>query len=188
MKNRLVLLAIAAVSIGAFSLSACSSSDSSSNSTTSTTASSGPQVTDPDCPFTGTVGTSSGGTASVTSTLSSITTNKDGCVDNIQLKMTGGVGSWTVAYATAPVTDAAGATVAVQGAATLVVTLKGGTWSGTPAAPTTVLPVQLDYVESIDVVTGSDGALLVVMGLSAQKPYMASDSAETPGYISLGIG
>jgi len=188
-KNRLVLLAIAAVSIGALSLSACSSSDSSSNSTTSTTASSGPQVTDPDCSaFTGTVGTSSGGTASVTSTLSSITTNKEGCVDNIQLEMTGGVGSWTVAYATAPVTDSTGATVAVQGAATLVVTLKGGTWSGTPAAPTTVLPVQLDYVESIDVVTGSDGALLVVMGLSDQKPYVASDSAETPGYISLGIG
>ena len=83
--------------------------------------------------------------------------------------------------------DASGATVATQGAATLVITLAEGTWTGTPAAPTTVLPLQLDYVESINVVAGANGSLLVAFGLSVKKPYQASDS-QNPAYISLGIG
>jgi hypothetical protein len=37
------------------------------------------------------------------------------------------------------------------------------------------------------VVSGSNGSLLVVFGLSAKKPYQASDS-QNPAYISLGIG
>ena len=186
MKIRQTLIATAAVVALFVPVVACSSS-SSSNSTTSTTASSGEQVTDTACPFTGTVGSSSGGKAGTASALGSITTSKEGCVDNIQLKMGTGVGSWTAAYATGPVVDASGKTVASQGAATLVVTLQSGSWSGTPAAPTTVLPVQLDYVKSIDVVNGPGSSLLVVFGLSAQKPYQASDS-QNPAYISLGIG
>lgn len=184
MKNRLALATVVAALL--VPLAACSGS--SSTSSTSTTASSGQQVTDTSCPFTGTVGQSSGGKAGTSSALSTITTSKQGCVDNIQLKMTGGVGAWTVAYATGPVTDGSGATIAAQGAATLVVTLQSGTWSGSPAAPTTVLPVQLDYVQSINVANGPGGSLLVVFGLSAKKPYQASDSAQTPGYVSLGIG
>lgn len=184
MKNRLALAAVALVVL--VPLAACSSD--SSNSSTSTTASTGPQVTDQTCPFTGTTGQSSGGTAGTATALSTITTSKQGCVDNIQLKMTGGVGAWTVAYASGPVTDASGATIAAQGAASLVVTIQSGSWSGSPAAPTTVLPIQLDYVKSINVASGPGGSLLVVFGLSAKKPYQASDSAQTPGYISLGIG
>jgi len=183
-KNRLALAAVALAVL--VPLAACSSD--SSTSSTSTTASSGSQVTDTNCPFTGTTGQSSGGTAGTATALSTITTSKQGCVDNIQLKMTGGVGAWTVAYATGPVTDASGATIAAQGAASLVVTIQSGSWSGSPAAPTTVLPVQLDYVQSINVASGPGGTLLVVFGMSAKKPYQASDSAQTPGYISVGIG
>lgn len=184
MKNRLALIAAGAAL--ALALTACSSDSSSGSS--STTASTGPQVTDPTCPFTGTVGDSSGGNASVSSTVSGLTTSKEGCVDNIQIKMTAGVGAWTVAYATAPVTDATGATVASQGTATLVVTLQNGAWSGSPAAPTTVLPIQLEHVSSINVAKGANGSLLIVFGMSEKKPYQASDSSQTPGYISLGIG
>lgn len=187
MKNRLALIAAGGALALLLPIAACSSG-SSSTASTSTTASSGQQVTDTQCPFTGTVGTSSGGKAGTASNLSSIVPSKQGCVDNLQLKLTGGVGAWTIAYATGPVTDATGATVATQGSAALVVTLQQGTWSGSPGAPTTVLPVQLDYVQSINVVNGSGGSLLVVFGLSAKKPYQASDSPESPGYISLGIG
>lgn len=188
MKNRLALIAAGGALALLLPLAAACSSDSKSTSTTSTTASSGQQVTDTVCPFTGTVGTSSGGNASISSTLSAITTSKEGCADNLQLKLTGGVGAWTVAYATGPVTDATGAAVTTQGSATLVVTLQNGGWSGTPAAPTTVLPVQLDYVKSINVVKGPNATLLVVFGLSEKKPYQASDSTQSPAYISLGIG
>lgn len=184
MKNRLALAAVALVVL--VPLAACSSD--SSTSSTSTTASSGPQETDANCPFTGTTGQSSGGKAGTATALSTITTSKEGCVDNIQLQMTGGVGAWTVAYATGPVTDASGSTIAAQGSASLVVTIQSGTWSGSPAAPTTVLPIQLNYVQSINVANGPGGTLLVVFGMSAKKPYQASDSAQTPGYISLGIG
>ena len=104
MKNRLALATVVAALL--VPLAACSGS--SSTSSTSTTASSGQQVTDTSCPFTGTVGQSSGGKAGTSSALSTITTSKQGCVDNIQLKMTGGVGAWTVAYATGPVTDGSG--------------------------------------------------------------------------------
>jgi len=183
-KIRLALVATAVALLAP--LTACSSG--SSTSSTTTTASSGSQVTDTTCPFTGTTGQSSGGKAGTPTALSTITTSKEGCVDNIQLKMTGGVGAWTVAYATGPVTDANGATIAAQGSASLVVTIQSGTWSGSPAAPTTVLPIQLSYVQSINVANGPGGTLLVVFGMSAKKPYQASDSAQTPGYISLGIG
>lgn len=186
MKIRRTLIATAAAVALFVPVVACSS-DSSSNSSTSTTVTSGDQVTDTACPFTGTVGTTSGGNAGTASALGSVVTSKEGCVDNIQLKMGSGVGAWTAAYATGPVVDASGATVAAQGAATLVVTLQQGSWSGTPAAPTTVLPVQLDYVKSINVVNGPSGSLLVVFGLSAKKPYQASDS-QNPAYVSLGIG
>jgi len=184
-KIRRTLIAAAAVAL--FVPVVACSSDSSSNSSTSTTVTSGEQVTDTACPFTGTVGTTSGGKAGTASALGSISTSKDGCVDNIQLKMGSGVGAWSAAYATGPVVDASGATVAAQGQATLVVTLQQGSWSGSPAAPTTVLPVQLDYVKSINVVNGPSGSLLVVFGLSAKKPYQASDS-QNPAYVSLGIG
>lgn len=186
MKIRRTLVATAAAAALFLPIAACSS-DSSSNNSTSTTAMSGDQVTDTACPFTGTVGASSGGKAGTVSALGSIVTSKEGCVDNIQLKLGTATGAWSAAYATAPVVDASGATVATQGAATLVVTLAQGSWTGTPAAPTTVLPVQLDYVKSINVVSGSNGSLLVVFGLSAKKPYQASDS-QNPAYISLGIG
>jgi hypothetical protein len=185
-KIRRTLVATAAAVALFLPIAACSS-DSSSNNSTSTTAMSGDQVTDTACPFTGTVGASSGGKAGTTSALGSIVTSKEGCVDNIQLKLGTATGAWSAAYTTAPVVDASGATVATQGAATLVVTLAQGSWTGTPAAPTTVLPVQLDYVKSINVVSGSNGSLLVVFGLSAKKPYQASDS-QNPAYISLGIG
>lgn len=187
MKNRLALVAAGGALALLLPLAACSS-DSSSNSSTSTTASSGQQVTDTDCPFTGTVGTSSGGKAGTASAVTTIAPSKQGCADNLQIKMSGGVGAWTAAYATAPVTDGTGATVATQGTATLVITLQQGVWSGTPGAPTTVLPVQLDYVKSINVVNGANNTLLIVFGLASQKPYQASDSPETPGYITLGIG
>ncbi|MEX1217517.1 MAG: hypothetical protein WEA11_03225 [Acidimicrobiales bacterium] len=180
-------LAITATAIALLGPIAACSSDSSSNSTTSTTVTSGDQITDAECPFTGTVATSSGGKAGTTSALGSIVNAKDGCADNIQLNLGASVGAWTAAYATGPVVDGTGATVATQGAATLVITLAEGTWSGIPAAPTTVLPVQLDYVKSINVVNGSNGSLLVVFGLSTQKPYVASDS-QNPAYITLGIG
>ena len=186
MKIRRTVIATAPAVALFLPIAACSS-DSSSNSTTSTTASSGDQITDTACPFTGTLQTSTGGKAGTPSALGSITTSKEGCVDNIQLKLGNATGAWTAAYATGPVVDASGATVATQGAAALVFTLAEGTWTGTPAAPTTVLPVQLDYVESINVVAGPNGSLLVVFGLSAKKPYQASDS-QTPAYISLGIG
>lgn len=185
MNIRRTLIASAAVVALFVPVAACSS-DSSSNST-STTVSSGEQITDTACPFTGTVGTSSGGKSGTSSALGSIVNSKQGCEDNIQLKMGSSVGAWTAAYATGPVLDASGATVATQGSAALVITLQQGTWSGSPAAPTTVLPVQLDYVKSINVVNGPNGTLLVVFGLSTKKPYQASDS-QTPAYISLGIG
>jgi len=183
---RRTIVATAAVVALFVPLAACSS-DSSSSDSTSTTVSSGEQVTDTACPFTGTVGTSSGGKSGASSALGSIVNSKQGCEDNIQLKMGSTVGAWTAAYATGPVLDASGATVATQGSAALVITLQQGTWSGSPAAPTTVLPVQLDYVKSINVVNGPNGTLLVVFGLSTKKPYQASDS-QTPAYISLGIG
>ena len=186
MNIRRTLIASAAVVALFVPVAACSS-DSSSSDSTSTTVSSGEQITDPACPFTGTVGTSSGGKSGASSALGSIVNSKQGCVDNIQLKMGSTVGAWTAAYASGPVLDASGATVATQGSAALVITLQQGTWSGSPAAPTTVLPVQLDYVKSINVVNGPNGTLLVVFGLSTKKPYQASDS-QTPAYISLGIG
>lgn len=186
MKIRRTLIVVAATAALLISVAACSSG-SSSGSTTSTTVTSGDQVTDTECPFTGTVGTTSGGKAGSQSSLGSITTSKQGCVDNLQLKMGSVVGAWSAAYANGPVVDGKGNTVAAQGAATLVVTIEAGIWNGTPAAPTTVLPVQLDYVKSINVVNGPGASVLVVFGLSAKKPYQASDS-QNPAYISLGIG
>ncbi len=186
MKIRRTLIATAAAVALFLPIAACSSG-SSSSSTTSTTVTSGDQVTDTACPFTGTVGSTSGGKSGSQSSLGSIVTSKEGCVDNIQLKMGSVVGAWTAAYATGPVVDGKGNTVAAQGAATLVVTIEAGIWNGTPAAPTTVLPVQLDYVKSINVVNGPGSSVLVVFGLSAKKPYQASDS-QNPAYISLGIG
>ncbi len=186
MKIRRTLIVVAASAALLISVAACSSG-SSSGSSTSTTVTSGDQVTDTECPFTGTVGTTSGGKAGSQSSLGSITTSKQGCVDNLQLKMGSVVGAWSVAYANGPVVDGKGNTVAAQGAATLVVTIEAGIWNGTPAAPTTVLPVQLDYVKSINVVNGPGASVLVVFGLSAKKPYQASDS-QNPAYISLGIG
>ena len=186
MKIRRTLIAAAAAAALFVPIAACSS-DSSTSGSTSTTVESGSQVTDTECPFTGTVGTTSGGKSGAASSLSSIVNSKQGCVDSIQLNLGSGVGGWSIAYATGPVVDGSGATVAAQGTATLVVTLQQGSWTGSPAAPTTVLPVQLDYVESINVVSGPNGSLLVVFGLSSKKPYQASDS-QTPSYISLGIG
>lgn len=186
MKLRRTFIAATAAAALLLPIAACSS-DSSSSSTTSTTVTSGDQVTDTECPFTGTVGTTSGGKAASQSSLGSITTSKQGCVDNLQLKMGSVVGAWTAAYATGPVVDGKGNTVASQGSATLVVTLEAGIWNGTPAAPTTVLPVELDYVKSINVVNGPGASVLVVFGLSEKKPYQASDS-QNPAYISLGIG
>lgn len=186
MKIRRTLIAAAAAAALFVSVTACSSSSSTSGSTSTTVSTSGDQVTDTECPFTGTVGTTSGGKSGVSSALASIVNSKQGCVDSIQLNL-GSVGSWSVAYATGPVVDGSGATVSTQGTATLVVTLAPGSWTGSPAAPTTVPPVQLDYVESINVVSGPNNSLLVVFGLSSKKPYQASDS-QTPAYISLGIG
>lgn len=186
MKIRRPFIAAALAAALLVPVAACSSGSSSSGST-STTVTSGDQVTDTQCPFTGTVGTTSGGKSSSQSSLGAITTSKQGCVDNIQLKMGSVVGGWSVAYATGPVLDGKGNTVAAQGAATLVVTIESGIWNGTPAVPTTVLPVQLDYVKSINVVNGPGASVLVVFGLSAKKPYQASDS-QNPAYISLGIG
>lgn len=186
MKIRRSLIAAAAAAALFVPIAACSSGSSSSSST-STTVTSGEQVTDTECPFTGTVGSTSGGKSGTSSSLGSIVNSKQGCVDSMQLNLGSSVGAWTIAYATGPVIDGSGATVAAQGTATLVVTLQQGSWTGNPAAPTTVLPVQLDYVESINVVSGPGGSLLVVLGLSSKKPYQASDS-QNPAYISLGIG
>jgi hypothetical protein len=172
--------------VGLAPLAACSSDDSSSS--TSTTVSTGPTVTDATCPFTGTVSQTSGGATSVATTpVTGVTTSKEGCVDNIQLTMSSGVGAWTASYATGGVKDASGATVNTGGSAALVISITGGQWKGNGQTPTTVLPVQLDYVESINVVNGPNNALLIVFGLDKQRPYQASDSSN-PAYISLGIG
>ena len=187
MKNRLALIAAGGALALLVPLAACSSGSSSSNAT-STTASSGQQVTDAACPFTGTVGTSSGGKASIPTGVTGLVNTKQGCADNIQVKTSAGVGAWSIAYATGPVKDYSGNTIATEGAATLVLTLTNGVWSGTPAVPTTVSPGQLDYVKSINVAIGPGNVLMIVFGLSAKKPYQASDSPETPGYISIGIG
>lgn len=172
--------------IGLAPLAACSSDDSSS--TTSTTVTSGPTVTDAVCPFTGTVSQTSGGSSSVSaSPVTGVSTTKEGCVDNIQITMSSGVGAWTASYATGAVKDANGTTVNTGGSAALVISITGGEWKGNSQTPTTVLPVQLDYVKSINVVNGPNNSLLIVFGLDKQRPYAASDSAN-PAYISLGIG
>ena len=186
MKNRLTL-SISAVLVGlTLTLAACSSDSSSSNATT--TVSTGPQETAVGCPFTGTVAGSSGGSASVAAaTLTGITTAKQGCVDNIQMDLGTGVPTWKAAYATGPILDAAGATISTTAPANLVFTITGATWKGAGSTPATVLPVQLDYVTSIRVVSGPNNTLLVIYGLDKQRPYQASDSSQ-PAYISLGIG
>jgi hypothetical protein len=74
-KIRRTVIATAAAVALFLPIAACSS-DSSSNSTTSTTASSGDQITDTACPFTGTLETSSGGKAGTPSALGAITTSK----------------------------------------------------------------------------------------------------------------
>jgi hypothetical protein len=63
-KIRRTVIATAAAVALFLPIAACSS-DSSSNSTTSTTASSGDQITDTACPFTGTLETSTGGLCAV---------------------------------------------------------------------------------------------------------------------------
>jgi hypothetical protein len=187
-KNRLALIASAAVVALVLPLAACSSSSSSGGSNNGADVSTGAQVNAAGCPFTGTIQTTTGGKSSVAApVLNAVTTAKEGCVDNVQLKFSGGVGSWTAAYATGPVLDSTGKAVATSGAASLVITIPGATWTGGGTTPATVLPVSLDYVQSINVVNGPNNALLVVFGITAQKPYDASDSQD-PAYISLGIG
>jgi hypothetical protein len=186
-KNRLAVIATVAVAL-AISLAACSSSGSSGGSDSDSNVSTGAQVNASGCPFTGTLQTTTGGKSTVTApTVDAVTTSKEGCVDNVQLKFSTGVGSWTAAYATGPVLDATGKAVASQGAASLVITIPGAKWTGSGTPPATVLPVSLDYVQSINVVDGPNNALLIVFGITAQKPYDATDSQD-PAYISLGIG
>lgn len=188
MKNRLALIASAAIMALLLPLAACSGSSSSGGTDNGSDVSTGAQVNASGCPFTGTLQTTTGGKSSVAApVLDAVTTAKEGCVDNVQLKFSTGVGSWTAAYATGPVLDASGVAVTTSGAANLVVTIPGATWSGGGTTPATVLPVSLDYVKSINVVNGPGNALLVVFGITAQKPYVASDSQD-PAYISLGIG
>ena len=187
MKNRLALTASTAVIALALVLSACSSS--SNSSSTSTTASSGSGATDKTCSaFSGTLGQSSGGSATVSgATVTGITTSKQGCVDNVQITMAKGVTSWTAAYVDGTITDASGNTISTGQPANLVVTIQNAAWTGAAKPPSTVLPINLDYVKSINVANGGNGSTIIVFGFATKKPYQASDS-QNPAYISLGIG
>ena len=187
MKNRLVLTASTAVVVIALALSACSSS--SNGSSTSTTASSGSGATDKACTaFSGTLGQSSGGSSSVSgATATGITTSKQGCVDNIQITMSKGVTSWTAAYVDGAINDVNGNAINTGQPANLVITIQNAAWAGAAKPPSTVLPVNLDYVKSINIANGPNGSTIVVLGFPTKKPYQASDS-QNPAYISLGIG
>ena len=159
------LVAALALLLALLGLAAACSSDSSDGSegaSSDGTASAG------DCPFSGTTGPTSGGSAEVAAPdLTGLDLSKQGCIDSIQLDFADGVGEWSVAYASGPVTDASGADVELSGAENLVVTLTGATYKGdTPSSPE---------------------SLLVVLGLDSQLDYEASDS-ETPAYVSLGLG
>jgi hypothetical protein len=186
-KNRLVLTASAALVALALTVTACSSS--SNTSTPTTTASSGSGATDKACTaFSGTLGQSSGGSSTVSgATVTGITTSKQGCVDNIQITMAKGVTSWTAAYADGTFTDANGSTISTGQPAQLIITIQGAAWTGAAKPPSTVLPVNLDYVKTINIANGANGSTIIVLGFPTKKPYQASDS-QNPAYISLGIG
>lgn len=171
---------------------AACSSDSSSDSATPGTASgggSGATATVPDdCPFSGTTVRTQGGQSGLAGvTFQKATNRRDGCVDGIQFDLSPGVPGYSVAYTNGPVTDAAGATVPVTGAATLVVTISGTTYDAAKSAPVSLSTDGLDYVQSMQIATGSGGSVLIVLGLDSKLEFQVSDS-QTPSYISLGLG
>lgn len=161
-------------------LAGCSSDSSGDKSSSKTT------VPASECPFDGTTGDQSGGTpASEALTLSSVATSKSGCVDELLFYLAPNTSTWSMGYATGPVTDATGNAVAPAGAAQLVLTLNGTT-NGSGSA--TVDPKNLDYVEGINVASGPNGSTLVVIGLDRQRPFTASSSKAPAAYVTVGIG
>lgn len=168
-------------------LAGCSSSSSSSSSSASTTAAADSTTTTVDCPFTGVTTPTSGGTASASEvTLSTVTTSKQGCADNLQFPLSG-MTSWKIAYATGPIAGATGAPITTTAPQNLVLTLTNTTWSGAGSTPLKLAVGGLDYITSVNVADGPGNTLLVIMGMNTQVEYMASDS-KTPAYVSLGLG
>jgi len=162
-------------------LTGCSSDSKSDSSATTLPAA--------DCPFSGTIGDSSGGTAaSEALTMSSVASSKAGCIDEFQFNFEPTTGTWSAGYSTGPVTDANGDTVAPPGAAQLVLTFNGATYAQAGAAQATIAAPNLDYVEGVTAAPGPNGALLVVIGLDKQRPYTASSSKAPAAYVTVGIG
>ena len=171
----------------AASITACSSSSSSSSSTTAAGVTT-TQASAADCPFTGVTTPSSGGTAASSKvSLTGVTTSKQGCADNLQFALSPSVVAWSIAYATGPILDFAGATVPTSAPVNLVLTLENTEWTGAGATPLKLASGGLDYVTSINIIEGPSTSVLVVRGMNQQVQYVASDS-KAPAYVSLGLG
>lgn len=144
--------------------------------------------TDGGCASSGSTTASAGGSSSITSqAITGIVTSKQGCLDDVRIILGAGVGPWTAAYVVGEVLDARGAAIATGADTNLVVSFAGGAWKGAGSSPTTILPIQLEHVRSINVAAGPNDALLVVLGLDAKLPYTASES-DKPAQVSLTIG
>ena len=189
--RRTATITLASGLLLAGALTGCSSSSSNASSA-STTAAAGASTTAAassaaDCPFSGVTTPSSGGTASsATVSLSAVNTSKQGCADNLQFQLSAAT-AWKFAYATGPILDFTGAPVPTSAPQNLVLTLTNTTWTGAGSTPIKLAAGGLDYVSSINVIEGPSNTTLVVLGMSAQVEYVASDS-KNPAYVSLGLG
>jgi hypothetical protein len=167
------VLAAAVVAAG------CSSSGSKASSGTTANLAS--------CPFSGTTAATADSTGPANSSVTSVTTSKAGCIDNIAFKFSTAPPGWSAGYKSGPFVDSGtGANVTVPGPNTLVVTFAGTTY-GEGKTPTTVAPKGLDYVTAINVVSGPNGSLQWIFSLPQQAQYMTSQS-NVPSNFTVAIG
>ena len=138
-----------------------------------------------DCPFSGTLEASQS-TGQPKAVMSAVQTTKTGCIDNIAVTFATLPPSWTVAYASGPITDASGHPVTVPGPTTLVVTFLDTTFADN-RTPSTIPVDTLDYVNDITVASGPNSSLQFVISLNERAQYTTSVS-RVPSNFTLAIG
>ena len=191
MRRPTLRFALAVLSLAALA-TACGPSSSAPESSAVPTTAPGPTTATTagasglaDCPFSGTLEVSQS-TGTPNAVVSAGKTTRDGCIDNMAVEFATLPPSWTVAYASGPITDASGHPVTVPGPATLVVTFLDTTFADNRTPPT--IPADsLDYVNDITVVSGPNESLQFVISLDERAQYTTSVS-RVPSNFTLAIG
>jgi hypothetical protein len=193
MRRPVLRLALAMLSLAALA-TACGPSSSSPEASAVPTTAPGPTTATTgggaaslaDCPFSGTLEASQG-SGQPNAAIAAVQPSRDGCIDNITIQFATLPPSWTVSYASGPVTDAAtGKPVTAPGPEKLVVTFLSTTFAD-GKTPATISSGSLDYVDDISVASGPNGSLQFVISLGERAQYTTSVS-RVPSNVVLAIG